>query len=206
MSPIASSFTEVRPSIALRIAHVACVGSLYGSNGRDAIIGVSTPVKTGDLITILAGSSQSTRAFTGVAHSIVHGEHFAKCGVTFREFVPELFRAMGTPGCARRVRFTCCRSGIIKQSLDRLKMPATALDYSRRGVALETFRPFREGEHIQFEFHDREATTRSLEMIVRWSKFNGRIHRLGCELPLGSKGDYPMAEIDVEMAIASISL
>lgn len=204
MPPITSLFPDVRPLIALRVGHVACTGDLYCSNGRDAVIGVSTSVKAGDMITIFVGSTRSTRALTGVAHSIVDGQHFAKCGVTFREFVPELLRLTGMTGWARRVRFHCCRSGVIRQSLDRLRMPATALNYSRRGIALETYRPFREGEHIQFGFYDRETTTRRLEMIVRWSKFNGRIHRLGCELPLGSEGDYPMAEIDVETAIASI--
>lgn len=204
MFPSIQSYTDAVPPVALKVGHIRCTGKLFCSNGRDALIGIATAVKPGDLITVIIDGPRTSRECTGVAHSIVQGQHYAKCGVSFREFVPELFRANDMPGCVRRVRFACCSTGVLKQSLDRLKMPATAVDYSRRGLSLETYRPFREGEGVQFEFHDRRTETRIIELIVRWSKFNGRIHCLGCELPLGSKGEYPMAEFDVEAALTTI--
>lgn len=188
------------PVISIKHGHDFFPGKLWDSGLFDALIGTEAKLALGDVVTVVLETSGTVYVIPGVVHWVAHGSMLHKYGIALGQRTQQLIRACRRTGITR-TRFACRRTGRILSRTGCMCPQATVVDYSRRGVSLETTAEFQVGETISFEL---SGTPTPFRMVVRWSKRNGRFNRLGCELDLFESRDYPVAEIDVRACLQKL--
>ncbi len=189
------------PAISIKHNCAFVPGKLWDSGLSDALVGTSANLRVGDAIVIVTeGQAHDILAVPGVIHWKRQGTTAHKYGVALKERVPQFARSCRKPGVSR-IRFGCRVTGQIQTECKCVCHSAVAVDYSRRGISLETQASFAVGETIQFAPLGAAVT---FNVIVRWIQKVGRTNRVGVELDFFNKHDYPLAAVNVRATLQTI--
>jgi hypothetical protein len=131
------------------------------------------------------------RIVTGWVHWNSSDRTHAEIGVATASQVPPELLMASSESLRTNIRYQCKIVGTLKSSIFEGQAPATAINYSRNGLCLQTTRRIDIGEDLEFGWQDQGervqgSRQRALTAHVRWVSAVADTYLIGCETPFDS--------------------
>ena len=168
----------------------------------DLHLGASVPISPGTSVAVevATGFPVEMRRIPGFVHWANAKRGSSVIGVAFPVSVPPDLIIAADGSLRSNLRFPCKVSGHLSLEQDAALMPATAINYSRNGMCLQTSFKCEIGENLQYSWQGPAVRSsspqkRTVRSIVRWVSAVGDSFLLGCETAEDCL--WPLSQVDV---------
>ncbi len=174
-----------------RLPTYVCIGDIRvdaaveEATGNDVLLSVRHRLPLGQQIEVAFQPMVPMVELTipGVVHWIKADRDEFHAGIVLREAVPEDFQVRH-PACERRdLRFPCEVFGQLEWPQQHRSVRATAINYSRSGICVQT--KFKPEPGASFRFLWDNPTSHRVLGTVRWVLEDSGVFLAGCELNQG---------------------
>jgi hypothetical protein len=175
---------------------------------HDLHLSLERPIPAGETVefSVSTGFPVETKVVTGAVHWSMSHRVNSEIGVAVTAPVPPELIVASRGSLRNDIRYPCKVAGMLGLVQDKMLKPATAINYSRSGMCLQSTERFEAGQELRFEWNSwggrtESASGREMTASIRWISHVGGMSLIGCDTP--EKALWPLASVDIVKLLQS---